>query len=529
MAKKNLRKNYLFNLAYQLLLIALPIVVTPYISRVLRPEGVGQYSFSNSITAIFVLFAALGVSLYGQREVARHQGDDRAQSVVFWEIVLCRSVSVLTVVAINVIVALFQGYGDYSQLMLIMTFNMAGVFFDIAFFFQGREEFGKIVGVNSLVRLTGMACVFIFVKTPEDVWVYTLIMSLTHFTGFIVLWPFLAKSLVKVPLKEIKPFRHLKGTLILFLPTIAVSVYTILDRTLIGLLVPGETLSWDKALGEFTIKKNSDMENGFYEQSEQVVKAALTIITCIGSVMIPRNTSEYAQKNYEQVRKNIYTSSAFVWMIGIPMVFGVILVAPVFAPIFFGEGFEKCGDLMCIFSLLIPCIGFSHVLGLQYLLPSKQDKKFNIAYVVGAVVNLSLNLIFIRFWWSVGAAIATVIAECMVTAVMAYCCRKELDLKKMAFCSWRYLLAGAIMFVPLLLLRNFHVLPGGVWGLVAMVAGGIVLYLVTLILLRDPMLATGVQLFKARFSHKVVVPEGNAPEIEETPTEEKPEEEEPKE
>lgn len=493
---KSVRKNYIFNLAYQLLLIAIPLVVTPYVSRVLRPEGIGQYGFSFSIITYFTLFAALGFSFYGQREVAAAK-DERAQSVVFWEIIICRSVSFLLALGVNLLLGLLRVYGDYSVFLLIMSFNIIGTFFDIAFFYQGREEFGKIALSSSIVRILGVASIFVFVKGPDDVWKYTLINSLATLFGFVALWPYLIKELRKVTFKELRPFRHLKGTIILFLPTIAISIYTVLDRTLIGVLVPGTYTAIDPETGAEVIKKYSDLENGYYEQSEKVVKMVLTIITCIGSVMTPRNTREYANGNYEQVKKNIYTSSAFVWLLGIPMLLGLVVIAPTFVPLFFGEGYEKCVLLMRVFSPLVIFIGFSHIYGLQYLIPSKQDKKYNIAYFCGAGINLILNLIFIRFWWSIGAAIATIVAEGAVTLIMAFSVRKEIDWKKMVFCSWRYIVAGGIMFVPLYFLEK--IFPTSWGGLLGLVGIGIVVYFVVLTLLKDPLLWQGFGLVKAKF------------------------------
>lgn len=486
---KSVKKNYIFNLAYQLLLIIVPLVVTPYVSRVLQPEGVGQFSFSFSIITYFTLFAALGFSFYGQREIARKSGDDKAQSIIFWEIILARSGAVVVALATNIALALTKVYGDYSTLMLVMSGYIVGIFFDVAFYFQGREEFGKIVLSNSIVRILSVVAIFLLVKGPNDVWTYCLINAASSLVGFLALWPLLIQSLKKVSPKELKPFRHLKGTLILFLPTIAVSIYTVLDKTLIGVLVEGTFETVDET-GAVVIKKYADVENGYYEQSEKIVKMLMTVITCLGTVMIPRNTKEFAEGNVEQVKTNIYTSSKLVWMLGVPMALGLALAAPFFVPLFFGEGYDKCVTLMSVLGSLVVIIGFSNVFGLQYLVPSKQDKKYTISLILGAVVNLCLNLVLIRFWWSLGAAIATVVAEIIVTVTMAIFIRKQIDLKVIIASSWRYLLAGAVMFVPLYFVRRFF--PQNWVGLIIVVGCGIVIYFAILFITRDPLLKKAV-------------------------------------
>lgn len=450
---KSIKKNYFYNLAYQIFMLIVPLIVTPYVSRVLTPDGIGKYSFTFSLITYFTIAGALGFGNYAQREIAKHQNNKYNQSKTFWEIIICRSLSVSIVLIINIIFCVFKIYGDYTNLMWIFNINIIALYFDIAFLYQGNEEFGHLVFRNFIIKTISIVCIFIFVKQISDLWVYTLINALSVLLSSISMWTVSYKFLVKVNKKDLLPFRHLKGTLILFLPTIATSIYTVLDKTLIGFLIKDTYVIEEETMidGVKTIttitKKYSDLENGYYEQSEKLVKMAMTIITSIGTVMIPRNSSEFAHGNIMQVKRNIIMSLKIVFMIGLPLVFGFIAIASNVVPWFFGDGYNKCIELLSILAPLILIIGISNVLGLQFLLPSGQDKKFATSLILGAVVNLILNLILIPPYWSVGAAISTIISELIVTFSMVFYLRKEINILKIMICCWKYLVSAIVMFL----------------------------------------------------------------------------------
>lgn len=477
---KSVKKNYVYNVIYQLFLIIVPLIVTPYISRVLTPNGVGQYSFSYSLITYFTIFGALGFGYYGQREIAKYQDDKLNQSKIFWEVILCRLIPVSIALIINIVLCCLNVYGNYNLLMWIFSINIVALAFDIAFFFQGNEQFGKLVFRNVIIKTLSIITIFVFVKKESDLWLYALINSIMLIVSNLSLWLYLPKVLCK-PMEKINPLRHLKGTIILFIPTIATSIYTVLDKTLIGILVPGTyTVIED---GIEVIKKYSDLENGYYEQTEKLVKMAMTIITCIGTVMIPRNSNEISKGNYEQVKKNINISSRLVLLIGLPMVMGLIAVASNIVPWFFGNGYEKCINLFWILSPLIVIIGFSNVFGLQYLVPSGQDKKFTIALATGSIVNILLNLIFIKTWYSIGAAIATIVAECCVTIMMAIMVRKEVNILKVFLKSWKVIFASIIMFVFTFIISQYLISSIINSFIIALI--GILIYGVLLVILRE--------------------------------------------
>ena len=121
MSKKNIAKNYVFNLAYQILAILIPLITTPYLSRVLGAENIGIYSYTLSITTYFILFGSLGVSLYGQREIAYFQDDIKKRSKSFYEISIMKCITMFISLFIFYIVFCLKGeYHIYYKILIIL-------------------------------------------------------------------------------------------------------------------------------------------------------------------------------------------------------------------------------------------------------------------------------------------------------------------------------------------------------------------------------------------------------------------------
>ena len=148
---KKVVKNYLYNLSYQLLLIILPIITTPYVSRVLGAKGVGTYSYTNSITQYFILLGCIGLNLYGQREIAYYQNDIKKRNRTFFELLFLRFITL----TISIIVFYFTMvlHSKYSYIFIIQVLDIIASIFDISWFFQGIEDFQKTVLRNFVVRI----------------------------------------------------------------------------------------------------------------------------------------------------------------------------------------------------------------------------------------------------------------------------------------------------------------------------------------------------------------------------------------
>ncbi|HPF82972.1 MAG TPA: oligosaccharide flippase family protein [Bacilli bacterium] len=489
MKKNSVKKNYIFNMVYQVFCLIVPLVTTPYISKIFLAEGIGKYSYTYSLANYFVLVAALGFATYGQREIANHQNNKEKQSVSFWEIIIVRLFSTMICLIVFIIMCLLNVFDSYTVLMWWWILLIIAQVFDITFLFQGNEDFGKIVIRNMLIRIVSIVFIFCFIKKQNDVWMYVCCISLSNLLGNLSLWLNIKKNICLIPLNKLHPCRHIVPTLKLFIPTIAVSIYTVLDKTLLGLLINDvytineeQIVDGTKKMVEVT-KKIADLENGYYEQAEKIVKLPLGVITSLSNVMISRNSNEISNGNITQFKKNVYTAGRFALFLGIPLTFGLIAIAPILIPWFLGPGFEKSILLMRLFSFLVLIIGICNVLGVQYLIPLKKDVKYTIGILAGAGVNLVLNLILIPLFWSIGAVIASIIAEFIVCFSMYMFARKEISISKIFTSSIKYWFSGLIMFIFIYITQLY--LEPSIKSTIIIIFEGIILYFSCLFLFRD--------------------------------------------
>ena len=427
MAKKSIAKNYIYNMIYQVLILVLPLITTPYLSRVLGAEGIGIYGYTYSIVTYFILFGSLGVAMYGQREIAYAGENIESRKKVFFEIIIFRFITIA--IATVIYYFFFIKGAEYQIYYQILLLELIAAAFDISWFFQGMEEFKRTVTRNVLVRICSVSLVFILVKTKEDLARFTLIYSLADLIGNLSLWVYLPKYLKGIKVKNINVLRHLPEIILLFIPQVANQIYKILDTTMIGALV------LDKA------------ETGYYEQGQKVIRLLLTVVTSLGVVMVPRMASTYASGDNEKIKNYMRMSFRFVFFLAFPIMFGITSISAEFVPVFFGSGYDKVVILINIICPILILMGMANVLGTQYLLPTKRQKEYTFSVSIGVVVNFVLNYILIKQYASIGASIATVLSELIVVIIQFQYIKKDISFKNLLQMAWKYFTAGVVMFV----------------------------------------------------------------------------------
>lgn len=467
MPKKSIAKNYFYNLTYQILILLLPLVTASYLARTLGANAIGIYSYTYTIVNYFVIFGSLGISLYGQREIAYVQNDKSKRKEVFIELVFFRFITLLISTIIYYIVIMRNG--EYSQYYKILIFELFAAMFDISWFFQGLEEFKKTVIRNILVRLTSVFLIFVFVKTPEDLNKYLTIYALADFIGNLSLWVYLPKYFKGVKIKNISIAKQIPAILLLFVPQFENKVYNMLDTTMLGNMIA------DKS------------EVGYYEQSQKIIRVLLTLVTSLGTVMVPRIANMFATGEKKKISEYMRKSFNFVFLLGFPMMFGLIAISKDFVPLFFGPGYDRVVVLMNILSPIILLMGISNVLGTQFLLPSKKQKEFTVSVTIGIIVNLILNYVLIKFFKAEGACVATIVSQFVVDYVQAKQVKRYINLKKMFRLSYKYIFSGLIMFFSCMIVRLF--LSGLICILVQIIVG-VIVYFIILIWLKDEYIYT---------------------------------------
>ena len=460
----SLKKNIAISTLYQLLLIILPIITAPYIARVLEPDQSGVYDYTNSIMTYFAMFAALGTASYGVREIARVRDDAAMRSKLFWEIELMTVMTSFVCIAVWFVFIAFTP--QYKVIYLVLTMGLFSTMFDISWFFAGMEQFKYTVTKNAACKLIGVVLMFLFVKKEDDLLLYIIIITASTMIGNLSMWLYVPRFVEKVDFRTLTFRKHFHETLIYFIPTVATSVYTVLDRTLIGVITKNKA------------------ENGCYHYTMQIINMmkALTF-SSLNMVLGSRLSFLFAEKRYDEIKERIADSTNYILFMGIGMCFGVIGVAKRFVPIYLGPGYDRVITMLMLMSPIVIIIGISNCLGSQYYTPAGYRKLSARYIIIGAVVNLMLNLVLIPKYWGYGAIVASLIAETVITVLYLKNCNGYLRLDTIVKDSWKKLIAGVIMLIVIKALDG--AITSDVIALLAEIAVGFTVYCAVITLLRD--------------------------------------------
>ena len=477
MSTTTIKKNFALSSAYQILILAVPFVTSPYISRVLGAEGIGIYSFTSSIVGYFVLFATLGTMSYGAREISRARDDRKLLSRFFWEIellVVCTTTVCLILWGIWVLIA-----PEYNLIYLILSIQLFGVIADISWFFTGLEQFKYIVFRNSIVKIVGIILLFLFIRERDDLALYIFLMTIINVLGALSMWIYIPKMVDRIDWRTLNIKPHFKETLIYFIPAVATSVYTILNKVLLGFV-------------------GSDIrENGYYEQATKIISIGQTLtFVALNSVLGSRISYLFAEQKIEEIHLRIDKSLHYILLIGLGLSFGLIAISPKFVPWFFGAGFEPTILLIQLLSPIILIIGISNCLGSQYYTPAGLRKQSAQYIIVGAVVNLILNIILIPLYGAVGAVIGSLTAELTITILYLKNCSDFMTLRQILHNSWRKFIAAVIMFAAIYLVSNYF--DNNTTSVIVSTFTGVIVYGIVLLLMRDQLVWQLVSIGKMR-------------------------------
>lgn len=432
---KQLNKNIIYNIIYQVFIYIIPLISVPYVSRVLGVNNIGIYSYTYSMVYYFMLFAMLGINNYGSRSIAKCS-EKKSLSNTFWEIYYLQFILTFIMLVAYILFILFV-FKDYQIISCIQIINLISVFLDINWFYFGIENFKLTISRNIVVKSFSLMMIFLLVKSNSDLWIYTLIMAISTFVSQAYLWIMLKKYIFfDVPRKKIvkKSFSHLKHVLVLFIPVIAYSIYRVMDKTMIGNIA-------------------STVELGYYENAEKIVNIPVSFLTALGTVMIPY-MSKRANNNSQFINKINYAFELCFILI-IPMFFGLLTIGEDFSVVFFGNEFLKSGRLIQLLSVTIIFIAIANIIRTSYLIPKEKDSIYVKSTVLGAICNIILNLIFIPLYGATGACIGTIVAEFCVWLYQFVSVKKELfdknvDIYKMFI---QYMIKGLVMFFIIYLFK----------------------------------------------------------------------------
>lgn len=411
----NIKKNYLYNVLYQFLIMFLPLFTAPYVSRVIGADGLGIFYFTHSISNYFLLFAMLGVMNYGNRLIASVREDKEKLSEAFWNIYLLQLVFTIAIVIV------YFGYvfvfsESYTTILVIQSLYIIGAAFNISWFFFGLEEFKLTISRDVIIKIATVGMIFTFVNDKNDLVIYTLIMAGGMLLSHMIMWRLLFRRVRFILPSWKNSLSHLKPNLMLFIPVIAISLYKIMDKIMIGSL-------------------SSVTEVGYYVNAEKIINIPMGIIVALGSVMLPRMSHMVAKGETEKSKKYIENSMYFILFLSSALAFGIAAIAPEFIPLFFGREFIPTVHVVIFLTPIIVFISWANVIRTQYLIPNKKDKIYIYSVSIGALVNLVVNFLLISRLGALGAAFGTLGAELSVAVIQTIAVKKELNI-------WDYFLSG---------------------------------------------------------------------------------------
>jgi len=460
--KTSLKMNFIYNMIYEVLVLSVPLITVPYISRVLGSGNVGIYNYVMANVTYFALIANFGSASYAQREIAPIRDNREVRTRTFWGFFSFRIISSLAALIFFAIFCIIVP--NYKIYYIVSGISIVSVLADVSWFFQGLENFKITVTRNAIIKLSATALIFAFVKQPEDLLLYIAINVGSAFVGSCSLWAYLSDYIESFSRKYINIKKHLFGSYKIFIPILAIQVYTVVDKTILGLL-------------------KDVVEVGYYSQAEKIVQIIVSIINALAVVLFPRISALIANNDFAEANRFFRKSVRAASLLTMPCMIGCVFVAEDFIPLFLGEQFEPSVRVLQILSLLFVILGMARVIGTPLLIPLKRESKYTIAVCSGAVINVLLNLLLIPRYAATGAAVATIAAEACVTLLEIYFIRDCFKPQVIIRSLLQY--TGPSMVMTLILVMCHIFVPSGIIRMISSVVLGVTTYFAVLIIKQD--------------------------------------------
>ncbi|MFM7359158.1 MAG: flippase [Sediminibacterium sp.] len=430
-------KNFLYTVLLSLVNLLFPLLSFPYASRMLGPEGIGSVQMALSMGQYFALFAALGIPIYGITEIARHRDNPDQLSRSFSELSLIfAGASLLLTIVYLVVVSCIPFFHQHYNLFLLSGTLVLLSFSYTDWFFSGLESYKSIALRSVVIKIISLILLIVFVQSNSDKAHYLLVIIFS-ILGNQLLSLFLCFRKTKLTFKGLQFRRHFQPLLYLFSTTLAASIYTMLDTVLLGFF-------------------SDDSSVGLYAAAVKLVKLTIPVVTAMGVILIPLITREFHQQNLSAIRKLLDQSFRFLMFFSVPVCAGLALLAPELILLFSGKQFLEAIPVMRLLAILPLLIGLGHYYCFQILLPAGKTRQIFLSVLMGAATCLLLNWLLVPTLKSVGASIANIATEAVVTICYAAFMKQFFSPAS----QWKYglhAIAGSLLFIPMIqLLRSLN-------------------------------------------------------------------------
>lgn len=454
-------KNYFYNVIYQLFILIIPLITVPYLSRILGASKLGIYSYINSFSSIVSTISLLGIYNYGSRQIAYVRDDKNEQTFVFWEIVVLRIIFCI----IGSFIYFITIKNSYYLYFVLYYPWMLSNYLDFSWFFVGQENMKITVIKNFIAKIIGVVGIFIFVKDKNDLDIYILLLSLSSLIANILIIPQLKGYIGNFKLRKNEMLKHLRGSILLFLPQIASLLYLQVDKVMIEII----TSATDQL--------------SFYDQAEKIVKIPMTLVTVISTVMMPRLANEFKKGNTQKIESYIIEGGIISLLLCIPMTFGIALIANKFVPWYLGKEYLPTITALIVICPIIISNTLTGISGSQYFVATNKNNILIKSNIIGAITNLVVNIICIPFLGYIGAAIGTVVASYIIVFYQFYYLNKCIKIKQLLIKSYKYLIYSIIMisFTYFLTIK----MPFKPTTTILQIIIGIIIYIGQLVIFKD--------------------------------------------
>lgn len=444
-------KNYLYQFSYQLLNLIVPLVTLPYITKRLGAENYGIYVYTFTIISYLILFTDFGLRVYGSRKISYERDNLIKKTNCFWNIFFTKFFLSLVIFFLAICIFL------YKNMPLIYWLQLLSVIIsilDISWFYQGIEKFKEIALRNLIIKIIFIILIFVFIKNSTDLNFYVIIVLLTNFVGNLIFYISLKNEIMKPQFKEIKIFKTMKESMDLFVPEIAIKLYTSMDRIMLGYFLLKEDVS-------------------YYDIANKFLIIVMIGITTFGSIMLPKIANLFQKNEQNEIKKILKNTIDYFMMLSIPLIFGILGTSQDLVSKFLGKDYLEVVPVINLMSFTIIFWTLNNITGSQILIPTMKEKILTKSVFIGAILNLVLNLILIKKIGLLGVVIATFLTEGVVSGIQIYYSKEYLkfDFKKIL----KYVLSSLIMFFLIIKIQ----------GLFIKIFIGISVYLTLMVILKE--------------------------------------------
>lgn len=449
----SVKKNYLFQFLYQVVTLVLPLVVSPYLTRILGGTALGTYTYTFSVAYYFVMFAMLGINQHGQRVISQRRNDLSKLRLTFWSLCFVHFLASIVSIIAYVCYTLFLFKSDQT-VVWIQTIYVASSIFDFTWLFYGLEKFKIVTIRNMIIKLINAFCIFMFVKSRNDINTYTLIMTATSCAGHIVMIPQVISSIPPIRFKWNDIREHFRPLFTLFAAALAASLYTIFDKTLLGILATKKDVA-------------------FYEYSDKIINIPKTFISICGTVMFPTACRFAANHDFLGLNRVLRKAITIAFCIGFGSCFGLLAIADQFAVLYYGDEFSVCGGIIQMMSPLILIVGIGDALRAIYIYPLKMDIQIVKILFINAGINLLLSSVLIPILGVEGAIIGTFSAEVFGFTAEFCLVRKYVQISQAVKTCLAFTIIGLIMFAFVKFIGT-HLTMSWISMLIQIIAGALI-------------------------------------------------------